>query len=471
MTTFKHLFALFIFSSLSSLVFVTESQAATKAAASCSYADVSSAISSVALGDTVTVPAGTCTWSSTLNINKGISLIGAGVGNTVIKSSASGFLIIYKPANPSLNPLMRISGMTIDLGGGARSAIGLYPGYTKSNFPSSVIQTKVRVDHNRFQNIAQGSTQIMFINFGGVRGVIDNNYFTQALMTFRANDPTMFDAGTAFWNSWEGVVFGKPDNNLYFENNTIYNAGQVTDCISGGRYAFRYNTIYTTNGQMFDLHGNNGTGTYACFGGEFYGNNIIGGSSGQFLDQRGGRVFGFNNNFSGTGWNFNVREEQDDSQSPLGTYTGPGTRYPQHVNGTYNWGNRANLTGSLIPTVKGSNCIGSACFNTPMPVAGQDFFTDSTSPKVSCGTLANRPASCTANQGYWATSQSCTNLTGMVGANPSTPISGTLYRCTSANTWDSGASPLQYPHPLIGGAASGGSSTLLPPFLLVPVAQ
>jgi len=36
----------------------------------------------------------------------------------------------------------------------------------------------------------------------------------------------------------------------------------------------------------------------------------------------------------------------------------------------------------------------------------------------------------------------------MVGTNPSTPISGTLYKCTSANTWTAYYTPYTYPHPL-----------------------
>lgn len=67
---------------------------------------------------------------------------------------------------------------------------------------------------------------------------------------------------------------------------------------------------------------------------------------------------------------------------------------------------------------------------------------------VGCGTLDNRPATCTTGVGYWATNQKCDDLTGMVGANPSTPISGTLYKCTSTNTWEEYYTPYTYPHPL-----------------------
>jgi hypothetical protein len=68
---------------------------------------------------------------------------------------------------------------------------------------------------------------------------------------------------------------------------------------------------------------------------------------------------------------------------------------------------------------------------------------------VGCGTLASRPTTCTTGVGYWATNQSCSSpLTGMVGINPTTPISGTLYKCTAPNTWTAYYTPYTYPHPL-----------------------
>jgi hypothetical protein len=63
---------------------ITVRQPGTITAASPSYADVSAAVSSASPGDTVIVPVGTATWSSNLIITKGIKLIGAGIGQTVI---------------------------------------------------------------------------------------------------------------------------------------------------------------------------------------------------------------------------------------------------------------------------------------------------------------------------------------------------------------------------------------------------
>jgi hypothetical protein len=63
-------------------------------AASCSSANVQSAINSVVDGDTVIVPAGSCMWTSAVSINnKGITLQGAGIGQTIITNGSSNIIV------------------------------------------------------------------------------------------------------------------------------------------------------------------------------------------------------------------------------------------------------------------------------------------------------------------------------------------------------------------------------------------
>lgn len=99
-------------------------------------------------------------------------------------------------------------------------------------------------------------------------------------------------------------------------------------------------------------------------------------------------------------------------------------------------------------------------------VANRDFYQESsnqgaqTSPTspfdgtsgTGHGTLANRPATCTPNVGYWATDQGTWNHSGK-------GEQGQLFVCSSTNTWTLYYQPYSYPHPL----ESGTGITPAPP--------
>ena len=419
---------------------ISEINAATIQAASCSRSDVGSAISASTYGDTVVVPSGSCTWSSTLEINKGITFQGAGVGNTVITIGTGGSLIYYNPDTTRNDPF-RITGFTFDLNdtaqiGGYLAAIVL--GENKA--PPFTVQTKVRVDNNRFHN---GASTYQSIRLWGVQGVIDNNVFEDVGQPFRAEGSV---ANSNLW--WDNVnyEFGAnqttSDGTMWVEDNTInINAGSnvMASCQSAGRYSFRYNNIITAGSSypLIDLHGPQG---YDCFGAEVYGNFVNPSSTGnevRLVDQRGGKVLIFYN-YVDAAANIQVRSEEA-AQSTTNLQ-------PTTISDSYYWGSRkfggALITASIAQVFDGN------------PVEDTDFFQDQAgfdgTSGVGMGTLAARPSTCTTGVGYWATTQSTTDLTGMVGKNPSTPIAGTLYKCTATDTWTAFFTPLVYPHPLTG---------------------
>src|SRR5438045_2334012 len=74
-----------IFFSLLARVEAATTSPSTITAASPSLANVATAISSAADGDTVVIPSGTATWTSGLAIKKAITLQGKGIGSTIIK--------------------------------------------------------------------------------------------------------------------------------------------------------------------------------------------------------------------------------------------------------------------------------------------------------------------------------------------------------------------------------------------------
>ncbi len=433
------LFLILVFSAWWVLGSVT-AQAATINAASCSQADVQAAINSANTGDTIFVPSGTCTWSSALTINKGITLKGAGIGSTVITAGTDGAYLFYYIA-PGVTTF-RITGFTADLNSLGRI---FYMGY------SGTAPTNIRVDHNSFLNCRAYTSVIN----GTFQGVIDNNTFTG----YPHFDN--YGIGGGGQASWNGTTFTPGlAHNVYYEDNTFTHSS-VTGVHAfvtgghGGRYAYRYNDFVVSTSQNmspnWDAHGNQTGGVYGTMGMEVYGNrttctqNI----NVKWFDQRGGKGMYFYNDVVTTGNVYSeVRDDYADTTSltahtcpSTAEYMYPGTSTcasngePQHPSKTYYWNNLKNNTTLINPY--GSNGL-----------TQNVHFWVQEAGSIECGTLAARPATCVTGEAYWATNQSCSSITGMVGKNPANPISGTLYRCASTNTWESCYTPYTYPHPL-----------------------
>jgi PKD repeat protein len=110
--------------------------AATNTAASASYADVSAAVAAAADGDTLKIPAGTELWGSTLQVTKGLTLLGAGTNLTRINGSGANTVYVALQADKPV----RISGIgfNCDYGHSAILMVG-------------IPLTAFRIDHCRFQ--------------------------------------------------------------------------------------------------------------------------------------------------------------------------------------------------------------------------------------------------------------------------------------------------------------------------------
>ncbi|MFA5962334.1 MAG: hypothetical protein WC848_06660 [Parcubacteria group bacterium] len=421
---------------------------ATINAVSCSYNDVSSAITAASPEDTVVVPQGSCIWNSGLNITKGINLIGGLGGVTTITAATSfgdDFMIKYSPTTNNLqyNYAFRLSGFTIDADNKAHGVV-----LGGQIDPPYVMQDKVRVDHNIIQNTLGYKGIWNFCNF---YGVVDNNIITNA--DYPIKNDTQSSEVSWYSNAPQNIFISGTNNYLYFEDNTItyegHPDGLALESQFNGRYAARYNTIiaHGPSYSLFEAHGHQGEGSSgetmgSTFGAEVYGNRVEAADYHMiFFKTRGGRSFIFYNSVATT---YVLSNEAYD-----GLLTCPAIyAYEQMIHDTYWWQTRKDFTGSLAETAAdhplGVTCAGLA----NRPTLGRDVFSDSSSPGVGCGILENRPLTCIVGQGYWATNQSCADLTGMVGTNPATPISGTLYKCTQENTWTAFYTPYVYPHPL-----------------------
>jgi hypothetical protein len=421
-------------------------------AASASYADVNYCVNTCAANnDTVKVPAGSETWNSQLTVNRGVKLIGSGRDSTIITSGYSAptvnpdsrsCLIYYAPNNPATDNF-RISGFTFDLSSRCGAIVSINNLLTPlRNF---------RIDHNTIKN----STKALgIITWGQIWGVIDNNIFDGAACPIR-----IYGSNSVSWNNLT-FSYGTADN-MYVEDNTFINV-TITPVAggAGGRYASRYNT-YVTNMRRglypwYDQHGNQGAGmNYAGMGTEIYGNKLthsFAGAGVGIMDHRGGKGIVFNNNVIATASvSAKVREEYADSLN-LPAF-GPSGQ-PQHVSDSYYWNNRKN--GNVLVTFNvAQDTSNNSIPNDPSELAANREYWQQTAvifngtTGVGCGTVSNRPKTCTEGVAYWATNQSCSTVDDAnIGSHPSIPISGTLYKCVESNSWVAYFTPYTYPHPL-----------------------
>jgi hypothetical protein len=398
-------------------------------AASASLANVQSAIASASVGDTVVVPAGSATWTNQLAITKGINLIGAGIGKTVITSNVllgdagnpsdkRNFLVVYEPATPATNDPFRLSGFTLDCNNVNQPVI-LY------NYSTDYPISRVRIDHNSLDNSKWNSMVVK----GHVYGVVDNNVLGSVTHSY--------GCGPATWNN---VIFnfGSTDQ-IYFEYNTFNIQDTVFAGENAGRYCVRYNTfnaVGTASGfyPLFDLHGNQGANSCsAMMGGEIYENVFnLGSNQACLFHHRGGKALCYNNTINTTGTvSLKTDEEHLDSLGD-GPAINPISGQPQHISDSYYWNNRKNGTTNVTYYVQSTTDYGGS--KGLVPQHNREFWweggTFNGTSGVGFGLLAARPATCTTGVGYWATDTK------------------TLYRAAATNTWEEYYKPYTYPHPL-----------------------
>jgi hypothetical protein len=286
----------------------------TVTAATCSYADVSSAYNNAVSGNTIMVPAGNCTWGSALvGTKSNITFMGAGAGSTTIAitAGARGFRMQTNG--------WRVSGFTFDCNYSETSNAGGIVTIGSAAGAPTWEYKDWRIDHNNFVNCGAlngdttGRPAISVTGFS--YGVIDHNTFVDCngeCIDISQDGVRGINRSNEFGQYLNGTVFVE-DNTFNATRAIVYE--NAIDGNSAQRFTFRHNTVNISNGARYgsaivSTHetcvlstGLSSTGDAGSLAYEMYDNTINLNSTGNMRDLgivRGGRALIYNNHIIGT---------------------------------------------------------------------------------------------------------------------------------------------------------------------------
>lgn len=494
-----------LFTFLWSALFSAPGQAQTVNAASCNSGDVQNALNSVtADGTTVNIPAGSCTWSTTVSYTGSDSIVLAGAGSqntlgggdvTVITDNTGNANAASLSLTVPVGKTLRLTGITIQPASGSATKNG----GSLQIFCNDTVG-ELRVDHIHLENFT------LSMKIQDCFGVVDDSIFDEPAGTYNSthNWNPAYNQGASSGNgdgSWATATNLGSANYIYYENDT-FNLGIANDCTFGGRNVFRYDTFNTVALQTHPT-GGGGPDERGCRAWEIYNNTFNASNSNPqfnlyFLSSGTGVIWG---NSAPTGYtNFltlhSMRRDNStypETATPNGwgycgtSFDGTGSAWDQNSNtttgyrcidqpgqgvgdlitglmpnavnsktGTISWLEEAlepvyewNNTWSYVPG-NGGNFVGN--YEPDALVQNSDYYLCTTPGAGTCtgftgasgvgsGTLSARPSTCTPRVAYWATD------------------TATLYQCSPTNTWSVYYQPYTYPHPLV----TGGQSSASPP--------
>jgi hypothetical protein len=272
--------------------------AAVIAAASCTRANVGAAVATAADGDTVLIPVGTCSWTTQLDITKGISLIGGGIDQTILQDnvpkdgSPSSRLISVNVTAPRT---FRLSAFTIQ---GAAPDLNTW---NKGHVLLDGTAKAFRVDHVKITN---QQTSAMVID-GDLWGVIDHSVFSGAFQFGIKVMHTNWGGKDFGDGSWAEQLYWGTQKAIYIEDCDFTElspnfSSSALDGLDGARVVFRYNTLHNQNGTSHGADSGQRERGFRSL--EIYNNTYIFNRAVAFIQWiRGGTGVVYNNTVTGGG--------------------------------------------------------------------------------------------------------------------------------------------------------------------------
>jgi hypothetical protein len=465
--------------------------------------DVSDCHTAASNGDTILIPGTTSTWTTGINITKGITIRGAsdctldadnrpypGSCSTVIRHGllAPDQLIMF---NVPSGQTARLAHMEFNENGGVHGnaqALDFSGG-------SYVDSRAIRIDHVVMDDIDGAG-----IYFGFVRGVIDHSYFDffDSNRVITQYGITGGDGAGVSDPVWAAAPRHGTNNCLYFEDNTLSQHGPswyaVSDLFSGGCAVFRFNDV--VHGWL-EVHGTDSVGRSR--GGreiEAYRNDFAcsaGCPGNPIVNLRSSAAIVFENAATGAGYIETLElvlsiQRVNASHAPFGQATGS-NEWDNNSGGVLVRAldqpcrGQGGLIENSTPTHPWANGamdqVTEYCYewnNLQNGSTDIDYVEGTITPALS-GVYRNDvtngtslPGTCTVGDGYWKTDEG-----EWWAANAGND--GRLYKCTSTNTWTLYYTPYVYPHPLNDGQGGGTPNSARPRLrggrrveLLAPVA-
>lgn len=452
-----------------------------------SVEEIATLISGMSAGETLTF-AGDATWSSTVTVNKAITINGNGHTLTAGGSLTNGFFLVTGFTASDAN-ITRITGFTFTTASDNSNPSSI----TVNSMTGTISDGNIRIDHNTFNF---GSKVIQYAH---PKGVIDNNTFYNGKLTieYTAGSRAFQDATWEFMDAGTVEALFVEDNKFILNAN-YYVAGPTQEQIgtmAGGKLVIRYNEfdsdnldhslIFTpimTHGSAsgyWQASSDNRRGQSVV---EIY-ENIFHGYRVDFpITVRGSANIIYNNDLTGTVLNaprIYVREEEyEDYGGGQTNWEIPRASWPaeDQVHNTFVWNNTYNGSAYFnnvshyALAITNNNCSASgtpyACCEGDGTGSCGDSITDSPFIQKDRDIFLHAP--CGASDSADAYGNTCThgietftNLNGAAGSNPTDgdPYQnyGTMQFTATGNNAYYGYTPYTYPHPLRGGRHTLGS--------------